>query len=49
MFRNGTEIFNTAIMKQEKSVLAPKDGMVERMLKFDGCQEEKTIPVKEEL
>jgi pyruvate carboxylase len=48
MVKKGEELFNISIMKQEKSVLAPVDGMVERVLKFADYQEDKKmVPVKE--
>ncbi|MBW2108990.1 MAG: pyruvate carboxylase, partial [Deltaproteobacteria bacterium] len=46
--KKGEELFNISIMKQEKAVLAPVDGMVKRVLKFANYQEDrKMIPVKE--
>ncbi len=48
MVKKGEEICNISIMKQEKAVLAPVDGMVERVLKFADFQEDKKmVPVKE--
>ena len=48
MVKKGEELFNISIMKQEKSILAPVDGMVERVLKFADYQEDKKmVPVKE--
>lgn len=42
----GEELFNISIMKQEKSVTAPVDGIVKRVLKFGDYQEsKKMIPV----
>jgi pyruvate carboxylase len=44
----GEELFNISIMKQEKGVLAPVDGMVKRVLKYANYQEDKKmVPVKE--
>ena len=31
--KTGEELFNITIMKQEKAVMAPRDGMVRRVLK----------------
>ncbi len=46
--KKGEEICNISIMKQEKSVLAPVDGMVLRVLKNANYQEDKImVPVKE--
>lgn len=48
MVKKGEELFNISIMKQEKAILAPVDGMVERVLKFADYQEDKKmVPVKE--
>ena len=48
MVRKGEELFNISIMKQEKSVVSPVEGMVERVLKFADYQEDrKMVPVKE--
>jgi pyruvate carboxylase len=48
MVKKGEELFNISIMKQEKSILAPVDGMVGRVLKFADYQEDKKmVPVKE--
>ncbi len=44
----GDEIFNVSIMKQEKAVNAPTDGIVERVLKSADYQKDrKMVPVKE--
>ncbi|NCC23686.1 MAG: pyruvate carboxylase [Deltaproteobacteria bacterium] len=44
----GQELFNLSIMKQEKAVLAPVDGLVKRVLKFADYQEDKKmVPVRE--
>ncbi|MEF2229526.1 MAG: pyruvate carboxylase [Pseudodesulfovibrio sp.] len=44
----GEELFNISIMKQEKSVLAPMDGMVRRVLKAANFTEDKKmVPVVE--
>ncbi len=44
----GEELFNISIMKQEKAVLAPADGIVRRVLKHaDYQQDKKMVPVKE--
>ncbi len=46
--REGEEIFNVSIMKQEKAVTAPVDGIVKRVLKSADYQKDrKMIPVKE--
>lgn len=46
--KKGEEIFNVSIMKQEKAVLAPCDGMVKRVLKTaDFKENKKMIPVRE--
>ena len=46
--RKGEEIFNISIMKQEKAVFAPVDGMVKRVLKFaDFKTDKKMAPVVE--
>ena len=46
--RKGEEIFNVSIMKQEKAVLAPCDGIVKRVLKTaDFKENKKMIPVRE--
>jgi pyruvate carboxylase len=43
----GEEICNIAIMKQEKAVLAPRDGIVKRVLKTaDYEKDRKMVPVK---
>jgi pyruvate carboxylase len=42
----GQELFNISIMKQEKAVCAPIDGIVKRVLKTANYQEtQKMIPV----
>ena len=44
----GEELFNISIMKQEKAVLAPVDGMVKRVLKSaDYKTTRKMVPVRE--
>jgi pyruvate carboxylase len=46
--KQGEELFNISIMKQEKSVYAPVDGMIKRVLKDANYQEDrKMVPVKE--
>ncbi len=46
--RKGEELFNITIMKQEKSVLSPMDGMVERVVKVaDYKYDKKMVPVLE--
>ena len=46
--KKGEELFNITIMKQEKAVLSPMDGMVKRILKFANYKEDKKmVPVKE--
>ena len=46
--KKGEELFNISIMKQEKAVLAPVDGMVKRVLKSAKFSEDKKmVPVKE--
>jgi len=46
--RKGEEIFNISIMKQEKAIIAPVDGVVRRVLKVANFQEDrKMVPVKE--
>ncbi|MBQ1330317.1 MAG: pyruvate carboxylase, partial [Desulfovibrio sp.] len=46
--KKGEEIFNVSIMKQEKAVLAPCDGIVKRVLKTaDFKENKKMIPVRE--
>jgi pyruvate carboxylase len=48
MVKKGEELCNISIMKQEKSVLAPVEGVVERVLKHANYQEDKKmVPVKE--
>jgi pyruvate carboxylase len=44
----GEELFNISIMKQEKAVLSPTEGIVKRVLKYANYQEDKKmVPVKE--
>ncbi len=44
----GEEIFNVSVMKQEKAVYAPVDGIVKRVLKSANFQEDRLmVPVKE--
>ena len=46
--KKGDELFNVSIMKQEKSVLAPVDGIVKRVFKnADYRSSKKMVPVKE--
>jgi pyruvate carboxylase len=46
--KKGEELFNISIMKQEKAILSPIDGVVKRVIKFANYQEDrKMIPVKE--
>jgi len=46
--KKGDEIFNISIMKQEKSVFAPFDAMVKRVLKTANYSEDrKMVSVKE--
>lgn len=46
--KKGDELFNVTIMKQEKAVYAPADGIVKNVLKFaDYKNDKKMIPVKE--
>ena len=46
--KKGEELFNISIMKQEKAVTSPLDGVVKRVLKFADYQEDKImVPVKE--
>lgn len=46
--KKGEELFNISIMKQEKAVLAPVDGMVKRVLKTaDYRESKKMVPVRE--
>jgi pyruvate carboxylase len=48
LVRKGEELFNITIMKQEKAVLSPMDGLVRRVLKFaDYLEDKKMVPVKE--
>ncbi len=43
MVKQGEEIFNISIMKQEKAVLAPQDGMVKRVLKYANYKDDKRM------
>ncbi|MCL1886959.1 MAG: pyruvate carboxylase [Betaproteobacteria bacterium] len=46
--RKGEELFNISIMKQEKAVLAPMDGVIKRVLKTANYSESKQmVPVRE--
>ena len=46
--RKGEELFNISIMKQEKAVTSPLDGVIKRVLKFADYQDDKImVPVKE--
>jgi pyruvate carboxylase len=46
--KKGEELFNLSIMKQEKAVLSPIDGVVKRVLKTANYTEDKRmVPVKE--
>jgi pyruvate carboxylase len=46
--KTGEEIFNISIMKQEKAVAAPVDGVVKRVLKTANYKEnKKMVPVTE--
>jgi len=46
--KKGEELFNISIMKQEKAVISPVDGVVKRVLKFADYQEDKVmVPVRE--
>jgi len=46
--RKGEELFNLSIMKQEKSVHSPVDGVVKRVLKTANYTEDKRmVPIKE--
>ncbi len=48
MVKKGEEIFNISIMKQEKSIVAPEDGTVKRVIKSANYKEDKRmIPVRE--
>ncbi|SDN80558.1 pyruvate carboxylase [Desulfonauticus submarinus] len=48
MVKQGEELFNISVMKQEKAVLSPVDGIVKRVLKVANYQEDKKmVPVKE--
>jgi len=46
--KKGEELFNITIMKQEKAVLSPMDGVVRRIVKFaDYKEDKKMVPVRE--
>lgn len=46
--KKGEELFNISIMKQEKAVLSPMDGVVKRITKFaDYKEDKKMVPVRE--
>jgi pyruvate carboxylase len=46
--KKGEELFNISIMKQEKAVSAPMDGIVKRVLKTADYKEtKKMLPVRE--
>jgi pyruvate carboxylase len=46
--RKGDELFNISIMKQEKAVLAPMNGIVKRVLKTaDYSESKQMVPVRE--
>ncbi|MBW2066747.1 MAG: pyruvate carboxylase [Deltaproteobacteria bacterium] len=46
--KKGEELCNLSIMKQEKAVYSPVDGVVKRILKYANYQEDKKmVPVKE--
>ena len=46
--KKGEELFNISIMKQEKAVLSPTDGVVKRVLKTANFSEnKKMITIKE--
>ena len=46
--KKGQELFNVSIMKQEKAVCAPMDGIVKRVLKTaDFAQTRRMVPVEE--
>ena len=48
ILKKGTELFNISIMKQEKSVTAPMDSRVKRVLKTANYQEtKKMVPVRD--
>lgn len=48
MVKEGEELFNISIMKQEKAVLSPVNGIVKRVLKTANFNEDrKMVPVKE--
>ncbi|MFZ5569694.1 MAG: pyruvate carboxylase [Thermodesulfobacteriota bacterium] len=48
LVKKGEELFNITIMKQEKAVPAPMDGIVERVLKTaDFKHDKKMVPVRE--
>ena len=41
--KEGEELFNVSIMKQEKAVLSPCDGVVKRVLKYADYKEDKKM------
>ena len=43
LVKAGEELFNVSIMKQEKAVLAPVDGIVKRVLKTADFKENKQM------
>ncbi len=46
LVKKGEELFNISIMKQEKAILSPVDGIVKRVLKFaDYKENKKMLPV----
>ena len=46
--KKGEELFNISIMKQEKAILSPMDGIVKRVLKYaDYKENKKMVPVLE--
>lgn len=46
--KKGEELFNITIMKQEKAVLSPMDGVVKRIVKYaDYKEDKKMVPVRE--
>jgi len=46
--KKGEELFNISVMKQEKAILSPIDGMVKRVIKTANYeQDKKMVPVKE--
>jgi pyruvate carboxylase len=48
LVKKGEDLFNITIMKQEKAVLAARDGIVERVLKTaDFKHDKKMVPVRE--